>query len=161
MGRAVPADLAGGGRGQAAQQAQQARLADAVGAGHVEPCAAFERAVHALEEEAFALGAGEVVEGQHGGLDSAPRRGGAGFRPRRGFPRVRKSLAEVGLGFGVDRVVVVVEGGRHVGDQRLVERAADPALQAIQAVRAFHGLDHFGRVQHQGKGFATRSWVCM
>ena len=44
---------------------------------------------------------------------------------------------------------------RTLGDawrRQLLYIGHDSGLQAVQAVRAFHGLEDLGRVQHQGKG---------
>ena len=47
---AVPADVAGFNRGQAADHAQQTGFPDAIGARHVQPLACFQLAIDVFEE---------------------------------------------------------------------------------------------------------------
>src|SRR5690606_14309639 len=62
----APAHFTGLGHGESSHQAQQAGLADAIGAGHAQqpPCLQAEGEV--AEEQAIALEAGELVDFEHG-----------------------------------------------------------------------------------------------
>jgi hypothetical protein len=91
---AAPEDLAIGGGRQAGEDAQQAGLAGAVLALHVQPFARADREIEPGEQAAFAANTGKAGGGQHGGRilpESAEIGLSAVKHGRRGDPRHRES----------------------------------------------------------------------
>ena len=76
----------------------------------------------------------------------------------RGLERIRR----------LDRLVERLQLDQRLFGPRLVQRAADRALQAGQAVRALQGREHGFRRSHQGEGIdgffgglhRDLSWAC-